>query len=290
MEKRERIRKMAIACFLGGAIGTVVGLLVVPVLAWLGTLAGAAAAYIAYDVREFLRAIPKAFQKSHARFCKKMEPVVVWGRKKHPFVYSALIAGYAATVYARQPIMDHFFQQSEMQVPSVVESIVVACFFILVLAILFCLSFVAIAAVTSLGIGLHHSSEYPDDIHTYGDFLKCFLTGSILTPFFVLGWLLVQAATFCCYSFWVGLANFFKWLFMMIHCAERVCCAVYGGTSATALIVYGFLFMPNRTPWDIAFLAVCGGLLGAFAGATIGRRLVSFVEPFLLAEHQKVKS
>jgi hypothetical protein len=106
-------------------------------------------------------------------------------------------------------------------------------------------------------------------------FLKWFLTGSLLGPLFIIGWLIAHTIKFCCYTFWLYLVAFIIALYQYIHSTERVCCGTYGSFGGTVAIIYGILAMPNRTPREYAFIVLCGGLLGAFTGATMGRKLVS---------------
>ncbi|MEK7089596.1 MAG: hypothetical protein AAB920_02140, partial [Patescibacteria group bacterium] len=54
-------KKIALACFVGGALCATVALLVAPLYWWLGLIVGFAGGYVAYEFREVLKAIPIAW-------------------------------------------------------------------------------------------------------------------------------------------------------------------------------------------------------------------------------------
>ncbi len=57
-------KKIALACAVGGAIGTAVALMVAAAFWWLGLLAGFCAGYVSYEFRAVLRAIPEALRET----------------------------------------------------------------------------------------------------------------------------------------------------------------------------------------------------------------------------------
>lgn len=56
------IKKIGIACAIGGAIGTAVALIVATPFWWLGLLSGFAGGYLSYEFRAVLRAVPMAWE------------------------------------------------------------------------------------------------------------------------------------------------------------------------------------------------------------------------------------
>ena len=113
MEKETK--KIAWACFIGGAFCGATAFLLAPMFWWLGILAGLAGGYFGYEFRLVLRAVPQAWQA--ARVSDKMKDklqncVKFWSetideatdmiskylRKPHPLGYLSLPVAIAATV------------------------------------------------------------------------------------------------------------------------------------------------------------------------------------------------
>lgn len=297
MQKRVKWWKIAMACFIGGAVCTVIGLSVDPGLAWLGTLAGFLAGYVAYEFREVLNAIPEALEMSNAGLCRRIELIVRWGRERHPFIYLSFLAGYGMTLYGRTALLKSHITERDA---NNILDLVGAFSFLVFLCVLWIAALVAIAIATAIGQGMQGmeapispegrfwdcKDERTGEIRsmTYRDFLKCFLTGSMLSPFMVIGWVVADSLKFIFYWFWVWLIRFSVGLFQSIHSEERMCCGVYGAFGGTLTFLYGILFMSNRTWKDVVFLTFCGGLIGAFTGTTIGRKLISIIRSRVPAE------
>ena len=55
-------KKIGLACFIGGFLGSLVALLVAPTFWWLGLVAGFATGYVSHEFRSVLRAIPTAWE------------------------------------------------------------------------------------------------------------------------------------------------------------------------------------------------------------------------------------
>jgi hypothetical protein len=278
MEKKN-VWKIANACFIGGALCTAIGLLINPAFAWLGTLAGFAAGYVAYDLRGFLRQIPPALKESNAAFCRKMDVLVETGKEFPAVIPVSFIAGYAVTIYTSRLL----------RINGSISSLDLAAagyFFFCVMFIAWVICFLWIDVTTHIGCVMHGEDSFctsfrdvfrrmGDSIDiTHGEFFKWFSTGC-LAPFLALGWLIVHIPRFCVYDFWKGLVRFVPALIRLVHSTERLCCGFYAAFGGTLAFLYGILAMPDRTLTDTAFLITCGGLIGAFGGTVLGRALIS---------------
>lgn len=83
-------RKIALACFIGGALCSLVALLFTPTFWWLGLIAGFVGGYLAYDFREVLRAIPKAAQAVGQVIAKEWPGAKKWLARPRPIIYWAV--------------------------------------------------------------------------------------------------------------------------------------------------------------------------------------------------------
>jgi len=84
-------RKIALACFIGGALCSAVALFFSPNYWWLGSFAGLAGGYIAYEFREIFRAIPKAWHKAKGSGFGALNQMLTSAKQPHPILYSWLV-------------------------------------------------------------------------------------------------------------------------------------------------------------------------------------------------------
>ena len=93
-------RKIAGACFIGGALCALVALALSPNFWWLGALAGLSGGYLGYEFRETLRAIPVAWQETTGKGANTFNAVRCWLKdflqEKHPFIYYAALLALPA--------------------------------------------------------------------------------------------------------------------------------------------------------------------------------------------------
>ena len=87
-------QKIALACFIGGALGAFVTLLVSPTLWWFGILAGFAGGYVSYEFKQVRQAIPVAWKEvRHTGYWVVKETIGAveeFFERKHPFFYPSL--------------------------------------------------------------------------------------------------------------------------------------------------------------------------------------------------------
>ncbi len=104
------IKKIALACFIGGAICSLVALIFIATYWWLGLIAGLFGGYLGYDFREVLIAIPKAFsiaKKGSGKVFKSIweqtnkffKAIYKWLNSPHPFLCPALILSFIPTSF-----------------------------------------------------------------------------------------------------------------------------------------------------------------------------------------------
>jgi len=99
-------RKIAFACFIGGAICSAVALLLAPTLWWLGMLAGFAGGYLSYEFREVIKATSVAWRvaKDDTVDCwvGMFNAIRKWLLEPHHVLYPSVtitVALYALTAY-----------------------------------------------------------------------------------------------------------------------------------------------------------------------------------------------
>lgn len=84
-------QKIALACFIGGALGAFVTLLVSPTLWWFGMLAGFAGGYVSYEFKQVRQAIPVAWKAAGGIRMEFVGEIKAFFSQKHPFLYPALV-------------------------------------------------------------------------------------------------------------------------------------------------------------------------------------------------------
>ena len=88
-------RKIAVACFIGGALCCAVAIMFAPVYWWFGLIAGIAGGYISYEFREVRRAIPIAMRATGRGSVYAWDGAIAkakaWLSESHPFFYPAAI-------------------------------------------------------------------------------------------------------------------------------------------------------------------------------------------------------
>ncbi|MDD5726730.1 MAG: hypothetical protein PHC53_05015 [Patescibacteria group bacterium] len=83
-------RKIALACFIGGVLCSLVALLFAPAFWWFGLISGFVGGYLAYDFREVLRAIPKAARAVGEIIAEEWPDAKKWLVRPRPILYLAM--------------------------------------------------------------------------------------------------------------------------------------------------------------------------------------------------------
>ena len=107
-------KKIGIACFIGGAVCVIIALLVNPMFWWLGLIAGFAAGYFAYEVKEVKEAIiSAAVLVGILGVCgpiyvigTRVEKFIKWSKSPHPSFYLTAFISFASFAHCRSSILE----------------------------------------------------------------------------------------------------------------------------------------------------------------------------------------
>lgn len=292
-------RKIAIACFIGGVLCTLVALLATPKYWLLGTIAGFAAGYLAYDFRGVLRAIPIAFKRARKGgwsffvfwrdgIGRVWRDMVKWFRQPHPFYYSAMVL-YALIIPALVPVDMLHAPKEEYWDPVWIVciafgTIVFSIFVVNIIAvILYFFAFIGSRYVTrSFWMPFFDSSDnqtpterktilfdkgYEERELTYKNALGWTALGILLlieetVNFFT--WRLELSIGRALWAVVKFVGRFFKNMFLLIHSEKRLLCAIDGMLGG--LTSYLMLVSDSGGVLQRAFIVFLGGVLGAVIG------------------------
>ena len=270
-------KKIALACFIGGALFTVAAFCLAPMFWWLGMLAGIVGGYFGYEFREVLRAIPKAWRAARRRagncLPKMVKAIAVYLRRPHPFGYLSFVI-VVTMLYLL--IRSEIFIPAEAFGPGpIVVSMVLFLglwgFFVqtLDLIALFATGFDLVAPDKLAK--MDEAKRGDKTPLTYGNAFYCLAKGFWSIAFFFI-WEIWK-------YLYIGLGRafyfircFLKDLFIFIHSNERVLCAIDGTLGGMAAFLW--LTPSAETFAAKAAVAIFGGLLGAGFGV-INYELVS---------------
>ncbi|HCC22542.1 hypothetical protein A2480_04045 [Candidatus Uhrbacteria bacterium RIFOXYC2_FULL_47_19] len=265
-------KKIALACFVGGALCCLVALLFTPKFWYLGLLAGGAGGYLGYEFRQVLRAIPTALRRAaegtDRGLTEGRKIAWQWLRKPHPFVYFGAVVGFvSATVFAVDVLQRN-------SANSLVEQLQIY-FFVFSLSVLIA---VGVAIMTS--VVLYALAEFGivvDDFVIWKrpsqeDFLEN-AGYSIVATMVLRG--MMAIIKFSAWTLWkyVAISIFLAakfvvlvgWhLFKLIHSQKRVLCAIDGTLGGT--VSYLWLAQSTGSFAQQATMVIFGGLLGAAFG------------------------
>ena len=247
-----KTRKIAVGCFISGALTMAVALALTPEYWWFGLAAGIAGGYVGYEFRGVLRAIPIAYRRAAAwrpdwPFWKVylLFSITILVAFSNLVVLIGLLGGWKAGLW--------------------ISGVAAVCFL-----------FIMFSACV-----LERIIESPKDQYTlktlkerYGDnetVKEIFLYANPFAVYFYwlpkcIWWLAVHIpAGSAVLSQEVRALGRFGWhLFRLIHSKERVLCAIYGTLGGT--VSYIWLARADMALAEQAALIVFGGLMGAAFG------------------------
>ncbi|MDD3101890.1 MAG: hypothetical protein PHE59_01985 [Patescibacteria group bacterium] len=270
-------RKIALACFIGGALCCAVALFAAPMYWWLGLLAGFAGGYLSYEFRGVCKAAPVALRIATKESRKIYQSEIVrtkeWFSKNHPFAYLNIILAVIFGLYLIP--YDWIIADTYPNISHYMRALITY-FSIQALAVFgapFLFSFWGARFVDkcywiSKGEDAYLKEANNPDIWRYK------LKQKPLTYLNVLRWMVLGAGffiwtpcKFCLKIVWTILCFLgrFAWhLFRLIHSNKRVLCAI-DGTLGGLISYFYFISMPMPFGSKIMFI-IFGGLLGGVFG------------------------
>lgn len=297
-------KKIAVACFIGGALCCAVALMFAPVYWWLGLIAGFAGGYISYEFREVRKAIPIALRAARRESVNTWDSAIAkaraWLSNPHPFFYPSAVLITPLFVWLAYSIIPHVTQEL-MKGPLLPFTIIIMPIFYaevvmgfvllawLALFPFFTFTFIGARAgercywqpfVTVEGkereahIQKLHENGYREEPLTYLNVLRWAVIGVAVTiRFFV--WTLWKRFAI---GVWEMLC-FFWHLFKLIHSEKRVLCAIDGTLGGA--VSYIWFASASMSFAEQAVLVVFGGLLGAAFGVAnweiVSKRILHLV-------------
>jgi len=283
-------KKIAVACFIGGALCCAVALMFAPVFWWLGIIAGLAGGYISYEFREVRKTIPVALRAARKKSASGWESAIAkartWLSKPHPLFYPVAIVAipfYVWMLYRFVPLKEI------LSMPSI-GIIVFSVFFVALLVAAFIeLTLVItvpflIFAFIGARVGercywwplfMSNETEMEEDAQklekkglqrrplNYRNVARWTTKGLGLTVLFFM-WTLWKYLAIGVWATLCFLGRFAWHLFKLIHSEKRVLCAIDGTIGGA--ISYIWLASTSMLFAQQVTLVVFGGLLGAAFG------------------------
>ena len=267
-------KKIAVACFMGGILCVSLALLVSPHLWGIAILAGMAAGYLCYDLRDVLAAIPQACRKAYQEApecwhtflgvsgCVLAE-MWAWFRKPHPFLCFGILldlATFSPLLHLR--ILPDSWDAEQWFAAAVLCTFygVMCCTIIYGLAALgahFVETSFWRTRLMALSPYLLKAGGFKEKPVTYLNVLRWLLEGLFLVIPTVA---IVLLAGICFFGILRPL-----WLtFKFVHCHERILCAIDGtlGGLLSLLLLHSYI----GSFLDAGLVIIFGGLLGAAFG------------------------
>jgi len=271
-------RKIAVACFIGGALCCAVALIFAPSYWWFGLVAGFAGGYISYEFREVRKAIPIAFLRAVGRkgvnaWKSTIAWAKVWFSQPHPFFYFGVFLALPLTfVFAQYIFSSEPITGPEMVIADIIGLTFVYCEMVTLLA--FLSYFIAltgaltverccwVSAGDSVSVGVREDG-YREIPLTYANAARWTMEGIFTAMKFFL-WDLWRYLAIVTWKILRFFARFTWHLFRLIHSKERVLCAIDGTLGGA--ICYIWLAPASVSFVQQALLVIFGGLLGAAFG------------------------
>lgn len=299
-------KKIAIACFIGAAIGTGVAVIVIPLFWWLGMIAGFGLGYLCYDLKEIREKAPIAWRVAKKGSRYSLNCSLDWLKRPHPVLYPLLMITLVLTFYALESIWLNLDLGRAEKMPLGSKIIVISFFACLIYASIGLLFLSVISGLVNMiahrkkrywqffwftkeEIEKMREKNYRQIPITYRNVyglmiaeLGYILLTVLLTTPKVLKGIGTGLWQFLCFIFcgmWVLLARFVWYLFKLIRSQKRVLC---GFDSAIGVAVtYILLGSKAVTPGQQIMVVICGGIIGAVVGVLdyeiISKRLLHLV-------------
>ncbi len=266
-------KKIGLACFVGGVVCALCALAFTPAYWWLGLIAGFAGGYIAYEFREVLTTIPKAYRAAGTGGGVVGTALGNFFTKKHPFIYLGLMIGIPLGLLNCFGMVSSPRFATFLEIPAI--GAVVCIFFLwLLLGFLLCVGFVVIGAENVEKVFLIDCcpsdkqsgiAEYRAEMAekslieiptTYINVARLMVKG--------FGWFLWRAIRFFVWDIVCLIGRFLKYIFVLIHSEKRLLCGVDGMLGGA--VSYLYLAQGAMSLFQQAMVIFFGGLIGAALG------------------------
>ena len=277
-------RKIAVACFIGGALCCAVALMFAPVYWWFGLIAGMAGGYVSYEFREVRKAIPIALRAagrgSASAWDGLIASVKAWLSRPHPFFYPSTIVALPLWVRFIGPTWVSEVLSGKMPIAMTILFVGYGYAF-LVIMLFGLISILAMIGArvsercywvpTMVASGSNQQKwsarmrekGYREVPATYAHVLRWSVKGFGLTlKFFT--WTLCKYLAIGMWATLCFLGRFAWHLFKLIHSEKRVLCAIDGTLGGAASYIW-FASSAMSFPEQTVFV-IFGGLLGAAFG------------------------
>ncbi|MFA5029868.1 MAG: hypothetical protein WC518_04030 [Patescibacteria group bacterium] len=272
-------RKIAMACFIGGAFCCAVALALTPVYWWLGIIAGVAGGYVSYEFREVRKAIPIALRAAGQGSVQLWDRAKALVSKPHPFLYSGAALALPLFVFWLGPAILSDWAKGPFS-----SVLVVPLMFVMYCEVSFILGvFFVVPAFIGARFGercywwpftilVSYPEEVAEELEAgglrreplnYRNFVRWFAEGLGLTILFFTWtlWVYLAIGVWMAFCF---LGRFAWHLFRLVHSQKRALCAIDG--TIGGVVSYVWLASSATSFPEQAVLVVFGGLLGAALG------------------------
>lgn len=276
-------RKIAVACFIGGALCCAVALMFAPIYWWFGLIAGMAGGYISYEFREVRKAIPIALRAARQGSVYAWDGLIAsaksWLSRPHPFFYIGAVLALPFAFLIGPYLLFEMAKGPGTSVLSVILLLVGYGEAAMILGAPFSIfAFIGARVVercywtptmeNSGGDQQKWFAElrekgYRESPLTYANAARWAAKGVFATvKFFV--WTLWKYLAIAAWATICFLGRFAWHLFKLIHSERRVLCAI-DGTLGGAVSYIWLASSAMSFPEQVMFV-IFGGLLGAAFG------------------------
>ncbi|OGZ43571.1 MAG: hypothetical protein A3J55_01505 [Candidatus Ryanbacteria bacterium RIFCSPHIGHO2_02_FULL_45_17b] len=279
-------RKIAVACFIGGALCCAVAFMFAPVYWWFGLIAGMAGGYIGYEFREVRKAIPITMRAVGRGSVYAWDGAIVkakaWFSEPHPFFYPAAIMVAPFYIWGVSHLIPEFVG-STMSVGSTALLLIMVSLGILAFVEMVCAVILLVVFLAFIGARIGEKCYWwpfflygvESDVQelearglrresmNYPNLLRWFMKGLGLTVLFFV-WTPWKRLTVGVWTRLCFLGRFAWRLFKLIHSDKRILCAI-DGTLGGAASYLSFASSAMSFPEQIV-LVIFGGFLGAAFG------------------------
>ncbi len=265
------MKKIAVACFIGGTLCCGVALWLAPLYWWLGVFGGLAGGYLSYEFSNVLQAIPIAFKtiknETSQRWNNLVEDICKWFLCPHPIIYASTITTVLSVLFLGYSIYDTWPQVKHYASSLILIGIITLVIWVAtadILELLMELGADKERCYYILDSADNRSKKYLS--YEESGYTKIPLTYANATRWVMKG--IKEALRILLWTVWWVtfkiLLKFVRDLFIFVHKRERVACAING--TIGGVVSFLLLADPAATFPEKVVVTLCGGLIGAAVG------------------------